>query len=55
MIYCVFFVIYKEDSLDIILIDPHHLVATEDYENAFKNVRDYMRYDIADLRNSIFD
>lgn len=50
-----FFVIYKEDSLDIILIDPHHLVATEDYENAFKNARDYMRYDIADLRNSIFD
>lgn len=50
-----FFAIYKEDSLDIILIDPHHLVATEDYKIMFKNAKNYMRYDIADLQKSIFD
>lgn len=50
------FAIYKDDNLDIVLIDPHHLVATEDYAEMFRKSRNLMRCDLALLKKyNIFE
>lgn len=50
-----FFYRIKEKTLEIVLIDPHHLVATELYVKYYKqNLNKYV-YCISQLKKSIFD
>lgn len=46
-----FFVKYEEGTIDIVLIDPHHLLATENYKEMFQVSKAQCKYCFSCLKN----